>query len=161
MISDYFSRTVFCCFCKWNFIIKPRGFYKAFLSVLQISSGSGNHKSHTINQTDFYFHIFHRQFRCFFWNEFWFRCHNNLSGPTLWKLIHRSFSFIFIFYCRKYEQFHKSLNKSWFAASDRSNHTKVNLSACSGRNILIYILFFHENPSPILFQYMRRIRKID
>ena len=158
MISDYLSCSKFCCFRKWNLIIKPRRFYKTFLSVFQITARTGNHKANTVNQTYFYFHIFHRKFCRFFWNKLRLGCHNHFPCSTLRKFIHRSLAFILIFYFRKY---HKTFNKCWFATSDRPNNAKVNLSACSGWNILIYILFFHENPSPILFQYMRRIRKID
>ena len=114
---------------KGNFFLKPGRLDHPVLVPLHMPTGAFHHKADTVDQT----HPNHALIRqcdgCrFLGNKLGLRSHNRLACCRLRQFIHRTLSYILIFYVRKHEQIHKAFDECGLSGPHRSDNTNVDFA---------------------------------
>ena len=125
-------------FGKRNLFRKPRCLHHAFRIIFQMSGCTIYHITYAVNQSNLHRNLSaHIDLDSILGYKLWLCRHDRLSCCRLRKLIHRPPSLMHIFYIRKHQKIHKTLDECGFSCTDRANHTYVDLPSCPFFDIIV------------------------
>ena len=138
MLRDDLSRADFRSFFKGDVMIMPRRAHHARHVVFNVSNRTRNHITNAIYHADSdRCRVADFQLRSFVRDELWLRCHDGPSCSALRQLICQAFLRMRILHPRQYEEIHETFDKGRFSRPDGADHTNIDISIRSFRDIAV------------------------